>query len=268
MKTPRLLALGLTALILFSPQLASAGAVSTAADSVGTAIINKFGRGVAGATGQQVSEATERVVERYGAEALPLLKNAGHDGFRALSEAGEQAPKIIRLYASKGDEALWVISDTRRLALFLKHGDSAASALSKHPGIADSLIERFGDDAVAILQNGSRQSAQRFSMLAEDGLLTASARNSELLSVLRRYGDPAMDFIWKNKGALAVASVMTTFLLNPQAFISGATALLIPAVEEINWTLIISGLLAIGFLPKVLRAILGVRNHRNITRKE
>lgn len=262
MKTSRLLAGALLAAILLAPSFASAGVASTAAEGVGTAVFGKFGKGLAGSTADEIALATEKIVTRHGTDALPLLKNAGHDGFRALNDAGENAPKIVRLYTKQGDEALWVILDPRRQAIFLKHGDSAAVALSKHPGIADGLIERFGDDGVAILQTSSRQSAQRFAMLADEGVLSATGRSAELLPVLRRYGDPAMDFVWQNKGALAVTSVLATFLLDPQAYISGAKDLLVPVIESVNWTLIAIVLLAIGFLPKTLRAMFRTKTNR------
>ena len=158
-----------------------------------------------------------------------------------------------------------MISEPKKLAIFIKHGDSAADALLKHPGIADSLIGRFGDDAVGAMNTLSRQSAQRLSMVADDGLLTTTARGSELLPVVRKYGDEAMDFIWKNKGSLAVASVLATFLADPQPYISGAKELIIdpiaaPIVKGTNWTLIIFGVLAIVFLPFITRTLVKTRS--------
>ena len=170
----------------------------------------------------------------------------------------------MKLYARKGDDAIWVISEPKRLAIFIKHGDSAADALIKHPGIADSLIGRFGDDAVGALHSISRQSAQRLSMVAEDGLLNATPRSKELLSVIGRYGDDAMDFVWKNKGPLAVTAVLGTFLADPQTYISGAKELVIspvvePIVRNTNWTLIIAGVLVVVFFPFIARSFARAR---------
>ena len=72
------------------------------------------------------------------------------------------APEVIKLYAKRGDEALWVISEPKRLVIFIKHGDSAADALIKHPGIADVLIKRFGDDAATALNGLSRQGGRNW----------------------------------------------------------------------------------------------------------
>lgn len=251
--------IALTTLMLFIPLISTAGPVSAAADSVGSLVISKFGRGVAGATAHEVSEATATVVARYGDDALPLLRSAGHQGFEALSSAGDKAPEVIKLYARRGDEALWVISDPKRLSIFIKHGDSAADALSKYPGIADDLIERFGSDAAVALNAISKQSAQHLAIVADEGLLTASARSADLLPVVRRYGDQAMDFIWKNKGALAVASVLGTFLADPDAYISGTKDVLVPAIGSVNWTLIVASVLAFMFLPKILISALRLK---------
>jgi hypothetical protein len=92
-------------------------------------------------------------------------------------------------------------------------------------------------------------------MVAQDGLLTASARSPELLPVIRQYGDEAMDFIWKNKGALVVTSVLATFLADPQVYLSGAKELISPVVRSINWTLILAGILLVTFLPFIVRSL-------------
>lgn len=244
---------------------AIAGPAGAAIRETAEFIMSKFGKGVAGQTVEEVTETTARVVAKHGDQALPLLRNSGHAGFTALKESGENAPKVIKLYARKGDEAIWVISEPKKLAIFIKHGDSAADALLKHPGIADSLIGSYGDEAVGALHSVSRQSAQRLSMVSEDGLLNAAPRSKELLPVIRRYGDEAMDFVWKNKGPLAVAAVLGTFLDDPQTYISGAKELVIspvvePIVRNINWTLIVAGVLVVVFLPFITRSIIKARS--------
>jgi uncharacterized membrane protein (DUF106 family) len=73
-----------------------------------------------------------------------------------------------------------------------------------------------------------------------------------------------MDFIWKNKGSLAVAAVFGTFLADPQTYISGAKELVVsPVIEPIarstNWTLIIAGVLIVVFLPFITRSVMKAR---------
>ena len=259
---------------ILASNLAIAGPAATTIRETAEVIVDKFGKGAAGQTVEEVTETTAKAVVLHGDDALPLLRNSGHAGFAALNEAGESAPDVIKLYARKGDEAIWVISESKKLAIFIKHGDSAADALLKHPGIADSLIGQYGDEAVGALNTISRQSAQRLNIVANDGLLTVTQRSSELLPVIRRYGDEAMDFIWNNKGSLAVASALATFVADPQAYISGVKELVVepivsPIVKNTNWTLIIAGILIVAFLPFIARAIAKARaalkNHRTIT---
>jgi len=60
-----------------------------------------------------------------------------------------------------------------------------------------NLIETIEDDAIALLQHSSRQSEQRLTMHADGELLGASRRSGELLEILRRFGDPATEFVWR-----------------------------------------------------------------------
>jgi len=259
MKLRQTLALMLLMLGILGPYEVTAGIAGTALRDAAEAIFKKFGRGAAGETVEQIGDALGKATARYGDAAIPLLRNSGHAGFKALETAGEKAPDVIKLYTRKGDEALWVISEPKRLAIFIKHGDSAADALMKYPGIADDLIERFGSNAVGAVSSLTRQNAQHLAIAAEEGLLKASAKSPELLPVIRQYGDQAMDFIWKNKGALTVAAVLGTFLADPQAYISGAKDLFAPVMSGTNWTLIIVGILVIAFLPFIARTILRTR---------
>ncbi len=259
MRIRQMLALAFVGGSLLVPLNGVAGLLTTTAREVGDAVFSKFGKGAAGNTADEIASATTNAVARHGNDAVPLLRKSGHAGFQALEVAGDKAPEVIKLYAKRGDEALWVISEPKRLAIFIKHGDSAADALIKHPGLADSLVERFGGDAATALTAISKPSAQRLGMVAEEGLLNASARSPELLPVIRMYGDSAMEFIWKNKGALAVASVLGTFLADPKVYISGAKELAVPVLTSINWTLLIAGTLVLLFLPFIARTVVRTR---------
>lgn len=146
----------------------------------------------------------------------------------------------------------------------MKHGDTAADALLKHPGIAEPLISRFGGDAAGALTRISKQNAQRLNIVANEGLLAAAPQSKELLPVIGRYGDAAMDFIWRNKVVLVGATVLATFLNDPQPFIQGLKELVIdpvvkPIVGSVNWTLIFSVGLLIIFLPFVARSLVKAR---------
>lgn len=131
-----------------------------------------------------------------------------------------------------------------------------------HPGIADALIARHGDEAVGALNRISQKSAQRLGMVSDEGLPSATQRSPELLGVIHKYGDPAMDFIWTNKGALTVATLLTRFLADPEAYFSGIKSLadtglervVEPMVKSVNWTLIVSAVLFVALLPLIVRS--------------
>jgi hypothetical protein len=69
------------------------------------------------------------------------------------------------------------------------------------------------------------RNARRLVMLAEDGTLARTGRWSELLAVIERLGD-LMDFIWRHKGPLAVATILATFLAEPEVFLGGGRELM------------------------------------------
>jgi len=239
---------------------AMAGVQSSAIREAAEFIMGKFGKGVAGETLEQVAESTAKAVGKYGDDCLPFLRKTGHSGYRVLDDAGYKATDILKLYARKGDEAIWIISDPKKLAIFMKHGDAAADALIRHPSIAEDLIGKFGDNAVGAMNAVSRSGGQKLGMLAADGTLDKIGRQSDVLEVIRKYGDGAMDFIWKNKGALTVASALTLFVTNPDIYISGAKTLVVdpiasPILHSVNWTLFVLISASIVFAPFVVRRL-------------
>ena len=70
--------------------------------------------------------------------------------------------------------------------------------------------------------------------MAEDGTLPRSGRTREVLAAVERFANWAMDFIWRHKGALTVASVLAAFLADPKPFISGIRDVGDSAVHEVG----------------------------------
>lgn len=136
----------------------------------------------------------------------------------------------------------------KNLAIFVKYGEPAAGAMIKHPGVAEPILEEFGAPAAKALEILSGQNARRLAMLQSDGELATMAGGGELFNVVAKYGDPAMDFIWKNKGSLTVAAGLTSFLADPEPFINGVAKPLaaVPgqvaseAAKNTNWTVVLS----------------------------
>jgi hypothetical protein len=103
---------------------------------------------------------------------------------------------------------------------FLKFGDEAATVLVRHPGVAEPLVERGGAQAVKALGAIEARSGRRLAMLM-DGELANAGRHPELLGVVAKHGDSAVNFLWQNKGVLAGGAALAVFLANPEPFLNG-----------------------------------------------
>ena len=110
------------------------------------------------------------------------------------------------------------------MSLVAKHGEEAAAVLVKHPAVGEGVIEKLGPPAVRIsaLEGLGPQNGRRLAMMAESGELAKIGRTPELLSVMEKYGNPACDFVWRNKGTLSLTVAAGAFLADPEPFISGA----------------------------------------------
>lgn len=201
---------------------AKAGLASTAVREVAERLLEKGGREVAEESAESIARKLGTVAEKYGQSGVEAARKGGPTAFRYLVEGGEQGPKVVKLFEKYGDSAIHVVSRPKSMAIFLKHGDEAAAAMIRHPGIAEDLITPFGAAAARALSTVGPQNARRLAMLAEDGMLAKSGRSTEILDVITRYGDKGMEFIWKNKGALAVGTTLAAFLAKPDPFINGA----------------------------------------------
>ena len=136
---------------------------------------------------------------------------------------GDLAGKAAREVAERLGRGLRGTA-SRRAA---RHLDDVARVAARHTLAATPL--RALSRAMPRL---TPRNARRLTMLAEDGTLARTGRWSELLAVIERHGDRAMDFIWRNKGALAVATVLGTFLAEPEAFLGGGRELIGKAARE------------------------------------
>jgi hypothetical protein len=220
-------------------------------------LLRKFGKEAAEVGVETLTRKIESLAIKYGDEALEAVRKVGPRTLRIVDEAGEQGLQAVKLLAKYGDEAVWVAANPKRLAIFAKYGDDAAEAMMKHGEIAEPLLTSFGKPAAGALKGISSQNARRLAMMDKSGDLTKIGRTSELLEIIGRYGDRAADFIWRNKGALAVAAVLTAFIANPEPFLnglinvtefaaehatnvagSGLAALATEVAERVNWTVV------------------------------
>ncbi len=232
-------------------------------------VMERFGREAAEETVESVASKLTRLCAKHGDEAIVAVKKVGPRAFKLVEEAGEQGPSAIKLMVRYGDEAAWVISQPKRLAIFIEHGDDAAEAMIKHKDIVLPLLERYKGPAAQAFKAVDGQSARRLAMMEKAGELAKLGRTDGVLTTVARYGDKGADFVWRNKGALAVGAALTAFLADPEPFIAGSRDLanvvgdvakepLREAARGTNWTIVALSVLAVLF------AIAGIKLRRRL----
>jgi len=261
-KTIVLALIGLLGAALLAPP-ARAGVKSEVIREGAEFVMRKFGKEVAQELGdgaeQVLAHKMEALATKYGErEAIDAVQKVGPRAFRLVEQAGEDAaPQALKLMARVGDDAAWVIGRPRSMALFARYGDDAADAMIKHKEIAEGLIEQFGPAASRALKSLDGQGARRLAMMAEDGQLVAIPERAALLDTVGKYGNRAMDWVWRNKGGLATAGVVAAFVHNPQPFIDGTAKIADVAGDKVfkpvlgqvasrtNWTAVICTLIGV-----------------------
>jgi hypothetical protein len=245
-------------LLLFSAPAVRADGKSQAAKEVAEYVLQRFGRQAVREGTQLLARRIEMAAARHGSEVFEAVRRVGPRALPLVEEAGAQGRQAARIMAQHGEHgATWVVSRPQAMKLVLEHGEGAAGVLVKHAGgIAEPVVERFGARAVRALEATGPQGGRRLAMMMADGELSRIGRTEELLGVVSKYGDPAMNFIWRNKGALAVGTTLAAFLASPETFLNAAVRPLaeVPgtAVKEgagevarrTNWTLVFLAVIA------------------------
>ena len=204
----------------------------------------KFGREVAEEGAERLTAKLVQLGARYGDDLVATaFKKVGPRAGRIASEAGEHGGVALRLLAQHGDDALPIVSRVASLNAVARYGDDVAGTLIKHGAVGEEILERLGMQGAEALGKVGQQNGRRLAMMAADGQL-----KPELLSVISRFGDSACDFIYRNKGALAVGATLTAFVTSPEEFLNGTKALteavadatirpiVTEAAKKTNWT--------------------------------
>jgi hypothetical protein len=183
-------------------------------------LFERFGAKV----GRSVPELTARIeglAARYGDEAIIAVRKGGPSALNLVEAAGADGAKAVRLLAIHGEQgASRVLSRPTAMKAFLQHGEEAASVLVRHPGVAEPLLERGGMQAVKALGAVGPQNGRRLAMLM-DGELANAGRHPEVLGVIAKHGDTAVNFLWQNKGTLAGGAALAAFLADPEPYLNG-----------------------------------------------
>lgn len=219
-------------MLVASASSARADLKSQAAREAAEYALKKFGLKIVNEGSEALSGRIASAVLHHGDDVLAAVRKVGPKALSLADEAGENAPRAMRFLTQHGDDAVRVLSRPKAMALFTRFGDDAAEALLRHKGVAEPLIEGLGTPAAQALRAVGPRGGRRLAMMAEGGELAAIRRTPELLGVVARHGDAAMEFIWRNKGALAVGSTLAAFLAQPKAFIDGSNQLVTAVAEN------------------------------------
>ena len=214
--------IGLMLLMLYFGQPVEAGVGSKVVQEAVEFATRKFGKEVAEEGLEQLSKRMTKLAARHGDDVVAMAyRKVGPRAGRLVSEVGEQqADTMLRFLARHGDDAIPLATRGSAMKLVGRYGDDAADALVRHGAVGEQLIGTLGETGAKALAKVSPQNGRRLAMLAGDGAL-----KPELMDVICRHGDRACEFIWQNKGALAVGATLTTFLAAPGDFLSGTAQL-------------------------------------------
>jgi hypothetical protein len=262
----RSLILTLATLALAVPTAVADGK-SKAAQEAAEYVLRKFGREATKDGASALARRIEQAALTHGDDVFKAVRRAGPRGLHWIEEAGAHSPQVARLLAIHGEQGVvYVASRPQAMQLVLRHGEGAAAALVKSRGVALPALESLGEPAIRAFQAiGTPQNARRLAMMAtEGGELAKIGRSAEVLAVIEKYGDKAMQFVWNHKGALAVGATLTAFLAEPEPFLNGARDITLavakplaemPAIaakegaaevaRKTNWTIVFLAFLAV-----------------------
>lgn len=233
---------------------------SKAAREAAEYVMRKFGIKAAKEGAETLAKRITTAAARHGDDVFAAVRRVGPKALTLADEAGEQAPKALRLLSRHGDDAaVWVLKRPKGMSLLSRFGDDAAEVLVKHKGLAEPVLEEFGGPAIKALGSIGPQGGRRLAMMAKGGELTSLGHTPELMEVIARHGDTAMNFIWRNKGSLAIGTTLTAFLANPEPFLDGSTKLVGAVAENVAKPVVQETARAVsGLLWTLLVLLIGV----------
>lgn len=203
------------------PDLCLAQGKTALAREAAQYVLRKFGKEAAEVEVGTLTRKIESLALKHGDDVFDAVRKVGPRTLRIVQEAGEHGPHAVMLMARYGDDALWVVAKKNRLALFVKYGENSAESMIKHGEIAEPLLLSFGRPAADAMKVISAQNGRRLAIMQAEGELAEMGRTTELLDVIAKYGDKAMEFVWKHRRSLTVAAALVAFLNNPEPFIDG-----------------------------------------------
>jgi hypothetical protein len=147
---------------------------------------------VAGPWGKAIREGIEAVAKRSG--------KAGREGAEAAAEKSAG-----RMSANAGREGL-----EHGGALVVRTGDD----------LAGPIVGKFGDDGARAMRALSPEGAERLATMSDE--LAAGGRGGDWMRLIADQGDIVTDWLWERRGSVAVGTVATAVLLQPEEFLQAS----------------------------------------------
>ena len=181
---------------------AQAGIGSKAAGKLAEFLLKKFGKEAAGEGAEKLTAHIMKAAARHGDDVVRAVRKVGPKALTLVDDAGANAPSVLRLINHYGDDVVTGPEPTEGAGTGRPLRRRRGEGVDQAQGIAEPLIENLGSTR---RQGGQCPRAASGAAARHDGRgdLAAIGRTPELLEVIARHGDKAMDFIWKNKAVLA-----------------------------------------------------------------
>jgi hypothetical protein len=202
-------------LVLFGGTSLAQGKAALAKEAA-EQLIRRFSKEVADEGVEKLTARVQSVMASAGDDVLKVIEKGGPRALRILEGSGADGAISARLLSKYGDEAIGALESPVRLGMVREFGEEAGEALIKHGVVAEKLIASAGSPAVGAMKQLTDQSVRRMAMLADE-----------------RYGDRAMDFVWRNKLTLAGGTTLAAFVANPEPFLDGTRQLVENTVESV-----------------------------------
>ena len=206
------------ALLAVLPNCSGVPARTQLARETAEYISRKFGLELTKDAVSGLARRIEALAVKHGDDVFPAVRNVGPEAINLIAQAERHAGQSAHLLARYSQRTLPIVGNKERLAIAAQHGDDAAEAMIKHAGI-EPLLLAHGKPAASAFNAVSVQEGRSLLMMAEKGELVQLGRTPELFSVIAKYGDPAVDYVWKHKGKLVAAAALTAFLASPETHV-------------------------------------------------
>ena len=217
-------------------------------------VTRKFGRESLGEGAQAFLKRIDDQAARFGQDnVLKAVTAVGPSALRTAAKYGDDAGAVYRVLGRHGAKAARICDDPALARLFIRHGDEAAEAMIKHPGLAARVLESHGSEAARALVKLNRTNGGRLARLHGENFFAATPAHRGLFGVIERFGDRGLDFIWRHKAVLLGGAVLAAFLADPEPYLDGvaelgagvAEAVVGKVGETANWNILVPAVLAV-----------------------